>query len=34
VAFHPELGRDTRLHEAFLAEVRAATGALIEIARS
>jgi len=24
VAFHPELGRDSRLHEAFLAEVRAA----------
>ncbi|MDQ3676834.1 MAG: pyridoxal 5'-phosphate synthase glutaminase subunit PdxT [Actinomycetota bacterium] len=24
VAFHPELGRDTRVHEAFLADVRAA----------
>ncbi|MGH2840715.1 MAG: pyridoxal 5'-phosphate synthase glutaminase subunit PdxT [Solirubrobacteraceae bacterium] len=24
VAFHPELGRDTRVHEAFLADVRSA----------
>lgn len=27
VAFHPELGADTRLHEAFLAGVRSALGA-------
>ena len=30
VAFHPELGPDTRLHEAFLREVRTATPGTID----
>lgn len=32
VAFHPELGQDTRVHEAFLGEVRAQAGAAAAVA--